>query len=185
MSEKSIAGMFKEAAGMSIGIAVLMILLGLLALFLPFAAGIGISIAIGWIIAFSGFAYVAYAFAAGGAGVFLWRLLVGIAYIVGGFYLAFHPGLALESLTLVVAAVFFVEGIVEAVVFFQIRNLPGAGWLLFDAIVTLILAYVIWRPWPSSSLWTIGTIVGINLLVSGTTRLVYSLAAQKTIKALA
>jgi uncharacterized membrane protein HdeD (DUF308 family) len=85
----------------------------------------------------------------------------------------------------VVAAVFLAEGVLELVVFFQFRALPGSGWILFDGIVTLLLAYVIWRPWPSSSTWAIGTIVGVNLIVSGFTRLMYSMAARKTIKAIA
>ena len=92
MSTQSITGTLKEATGMSIGMAVIMIVLGFLAVFLPFATGIGISILVGWIIVFSGFAYLAYAFAAQGAGAFLWRTLVGVAYVIGGLYLAFHPG---------------------------------------------------------------------------------------------
>jgi uncharacterized membrane protein HdeD (DUF308 family) len=185
MTEQSITDVFKEATGMSIGLAVVMILLGFLAVFLPFATGIALSILVGWIIVFSGFAYLAYAFAARGAGAFLWRTLIGIAYVVGGFYLAFHPGLTLESLTLVVAAVFFVESVLEFIVFFQFRALSGSGWILFDGILTLVLAYVIWRPWPASSLWAIGTLVGINLIVSGSTRLMYSVGVRKTVKAIA
>jgi uncharacterized membrane protein HdeD (DUF308 family) len=185
MTEQSITDVFKEATGMSIGLAVVMILLGFLAVFLPFATGIALSILVGWIIVFSGFAYLAYAFAARGAGAFLWRTLIGIAYVVGGFYLAFHPGLTLESLTLVVAAVFFVESVLEFIVFFQFRALSGSGCILFDGILTLVLAYVIWRPWPASSLWAIGTLVGINLIVSGSTRLMYSVGVRKTVKAIA
>jgi len=185
MSEESITGVIKEATGMSIGMAVIMIVLGLLAVFLPGAAGVGVSLVVSWVMVFSGFAYLAYAFAAQGAGAFIWRILIGAAYVVGGGYLAFHPGLALESLTLVVAAIFFVEGVMETVVFFQFRPLTGSGWILFDAIVTLVLAYVIWRPWPSSSTWAIGTLVGVNLIVSGITRLMYSVTARKTVKAIA
>ena len=185
MTEQSITDVFKEATGMSIGWAIVMIVLGFLAVFLPLTTGLGVSILVGWIIVFGGFAYLAHAFAAQGAGAFLWRMLIGIVYIVGGGYLAFHPGLALESLTLVVAAIFFIEGVVEIVVFFQFRTLPGSGWILFDAIVTLLLAYLIWRPWPSSSTWAIGTLVGINLIVSGVTRLMYSVSARKTLKAMA
>jgi uncharacterized membrane protein HdeD (DUF308 family) len=185
MTEQSITDVFKEATGMSIGLAVVMILLGFLAVFLPFATGIALSILVGWIIVFSGFAYLAYAFAARGAGAFLWRTPIGIAYVVGGFYLAFHPELTLESLTLVVAAVFFVESVLEFIVFFQFRALSGSGWILFDGILTLVLAYVIWRPWPASSLWAIGTLVGINLIVSGSTRLMYSVGVRKTVKAIA
>jgi uncharacterized membrane protein HdeD (DUF308 family) len=185
MSEKSITDVLKEATGMSIGMASVMIVLGVLAVLLPFATGVGISILVGWIIVFTGFAYVAYAFGAQGAGALIWRMLVGIFYIVGGFYLAFHPGLALASLTLVVAAIFLAEGVLEIAVFFQFRAVPGAGWLLFDGIVALLLAYAIWHPWPVSSTWVIGTLVGINLIVSGFTRLMYSVAARKTIKAIA
>ena len=185
MNGQSTSGVFKEAAGMSIGWSIVMIVLGFVAVLMPFATGIGVSIFVGWIMVFSGFAYLAYAFAAQGAGSFLWRMLVGIVYVVGGGYLAFHPGIALESLTLLVAAIFFIEGVTEMVVFFQFRSLPGSGWILFDGIVTLVLAYLVWRPWPSSSSWAIGTLLGINLIVSGFTRLVYSVEARKALKAIA
>ena len=185
MTGQSTTDVFKEATGMSIGWAVVMIALGFTALFLPFETGLAVSIVVGWFIVFSGLAYLAYAFSAQGAGTFLWRILIGIIYVVGGVFLAFHPGLTLESLTLVVAAIFLAESALEIVVFFQFRSLPGAGWILFDAIVTLVLAYVIWRPWPSSSGWAIGTLLGVNLIVSGITRLMYSVTARKTLKAMA
>ena len=183
MTGQSTADVFKEAAGMSIGLAVAMIVLGLLAVALPLATGIGISILMACIIVFSGFAYLAYAFAARGAGAFIWRMLVGIVYIIGGGYLAFHPGLALASFTLVVAGIFLFEGIMEIVVFFQFRSLQGSGWILFDGIVTLFLSYLIWRPWPLSSAWAIGILVGINLMVSGITWLMVSVAARRALKA--
>lgn len=84
-----------------------------------------------------------------------------------------------------VAAIFFVEGVMEFVVFFPSRALPGSGWILFDGVITLLLAYLIWRPWPSSSTWAIGTLLGINLIVSGSTRLMYSVTARKALKAMA
>ncbi len=183
MNAQSTTNIFKQVTGMSIGLAVLMIALGIFAVALPLATGIGVAIVIGWIIVFSGFAYLAYAFAAQGAGAFLWRMLIGIVYVVGGFYLAFHPGLALESLTLVLAAILFAEGVLQMIVFFQFRSLPGSGWILFDSIVTLLLGFMIGYPWPSSSGWAFGTLVGVNLIMSGFTRLMYSAAARKVLKA--
>jgi uncharacterized membrane protein HdeD (DUF308 family) len=183
MTGQSTANAFKEAAGMSIGLAVVMIVLGLLAVGVPLASGIGISILMAWIIVFSGFMYLAYAFAARGAGAFIWRMLVGMAYIIGGGYLGFHPRLALTSFTLVLAAVLLFEGIMAIVVFFRFRSLPGSGWILFDGIVTLLLSYLIWRPWPLSSAWAIGTLVGINLMVSGITWLMLIVAARRALKA--
>jgi uncharacterized membrane protein HdeD (DUF308 family) len=185
MNGQNTTDVLKEATGMSIGSAVVMLALGILAILMPFTTGIAVSIFVGWLMVFSGFAYVAYAFAAQGAGAFLWRLLLGIVNVVGGGYVAFHPGIALESLTLVVAAIFFVEGVIETIVFFEFRTLPGSGWILFDGLLTLVLAYLIWRPWPSSSSWAIGILLGINLIVSGATRLMYSVTARKMLKAVA
>jgi uncharacterized membrane protein HdeD (DUF308 family) len=178
-------GIFKDAVGLSVGWAIVMIVLGFVAVLLPFAAGIGVSIVVSWIIAFGGIAYLIYAFAASGTGAFLWRTLIGAVYVLGGGYLAFHPGLALESLTLVVAAIFFLEGIMEMAAFFQLRAVSGSAWILFDAVVTLFLAYLIWRPWPSSSVWAIGTLVGANLIFRGVTWLIYSSSARRTLKAMA
>ena len=183
--DRSITGTLKEATGMSIGWAVVLIVLGAVALCMPFATGISVSVFVGLVIIFSGFAYAAYAFAASGAGGFIWRFLVGIVYVLGGGYLVFHPQLALESLTLVVAAIFFMEGVMETIVFFQFRDLPGAGWTLFDGIVSLVLAFLIWRGWPSTSSWVIGTLLGINLIVGGVIRLTYSVSARKAVKAIA
>jgi uncharacterized membrane protein HdeD (DUF308 family) len=181
MSTSSTTGIIRQATGVSIGWGIAMILLGFLALCLPFAAGIGVSIAAGWIVVFGGILYGASAFAARGAGPFLWRLLASLVYVVGGFYLIFHPTLALATLTLALAVIFFVEGVMEVLFFFQHRATPGSGWVLFNGLVTLLLAYLIWRPWPNSSIWAIGTILGINLILSGITRLTYSLAARRTL----
>ena len=55
---------------------------------LPFATGISVSILLGRIIIFSSFEYLVYSFPAQGPEAFLWRVLIGIIYVVRGFYLA-------------------------------------------------------------------------------------------------
>ena len=74
MNEQSIVNplvAFKDAAVISIGWSIVMIVMGFVAVLLPFAAGIGVSIVVSWIVAFAGVAYLAYAFAATGIGAFL------------------------------------------------------------------------------------------------------------------
>jgi uncharacterized membrane protein HdeD (DUF308 family) len=177
--QTSLPDVFKSAAGWSIGLAILMIVVGLLAIFKPFAAGLGISMMLGWLIVFSGVLHLIYAFAAGGVGSFLWRTLIGIVYIVGGFYLVLNPQIALASLTLVVGIILIAEAVLQVIAFFQLREMPGSGWILLDGIVTLLLGILILYPFPGSSQWAIGTIFGVNVLFSGITRLMYSIAARK------
>ncbi len=180
---KSIKSIFKEVTGASIGWAVVMVVLGLLAVFLPLEAGVGISLLVAWIMVWGGFAYLAYAFAGRDARDFVWRLLIAIVYVVGGGFLAFHPQIALESLTVVMATIFLIEGVLEIAMFIRFRVASGSGWILFDGLVTLLLAYLVFRHFPSSSAWAIGTILGINLIVSGLTWLMCSIAARRTLEA--
>jgi uncharacterized membrane protein HdeD (DUF308 family) len=160
------------------GWAILLILVGFAALALPFEAGIAIAVALAVLVIVAGIAHLAATFAARTTGGFFWRLLVGGAYLIAGVYLLVHPKSSLVSLTLALAVLFLVEGIIHIVTYFQVRSAPGSGWLLFDGVVTLILAVMIWRSWPASAVWALGTIVGINLLMSGFTRLMYSRAVR-------
>ena len=57
MKAQSTTDVLKGVTGMSIGLAVLMIVLGFLAVALPLAAGIGVSILVGWIVVFGGFTF--------------------------------------------------------------------------------------------------------------------------------
>ena len=91
------------------------------------------------------------------------------------------PGAGLASLTLALAFYLVFEGVLEFVLSFQLRPLPGSGWLLFDGIVTLLLAAMIGSAWPISSVWAIGTLVGVSMFFSGITRLMLSVAARRIV----
>jgi uncharacterized membrane protein HdeD (DUF308 family) len=84
-------------------------------------------------------------------------------------------------LTLVLAVILFAEGMMQILAYFSLRALPGSGWILFDGIVTLLLGMMILFSWPSGSAWAIGTLVGINFLFSGVTRLSYGGVVRKAL----
>ena len=185
MSATSAATFVKKSVGWSIGLSVLMIVAGILAIASPLAAGIAINVFVAWLLVFSGGVHLVFAWYTRTNKGFLWELLVGILYICIGAYLLVHPVAGLMSLTIALAIYLTLEAVLEFVLGFTLRPLPGSGWLLFDGIVTLILAVMIWRTWPSSSEWVIGTLVGISMLFSGTSRLILSLAARSVTSKLA
>jgi uncharacterized membrane protein HdeD (DUF308 family) len=169
----------KVGAGGSIVWAILLIVFGFLAICLPFATSWGVIVIIAWLIVFSGAFQFIHAFQSKGIGRILWELLVAVLYVIVGIYFLQHPVLGVAALTLALAIFFVIEGVFDLVAYFQSRGLPGSGWILFDGIVTLILGLLVWRHWPSSSLWVIGTLVGISMIFTGMTRLMLSLAARK------
>lgn len=185
MSATSAAAFVKNSVSWSIGLSVLMIVAGILAIASPLAAGIAVNVVIAWLLLFSGGVHLVFSWYTRSTGGFLWELLVGLLYIVIGAYLLMHPVAGLLSLTIALAMYLFLEAILEFVLGFTLRPLPGSGWLLFDGVITLILAVMIWRTWPSNSGWVIGLLVGISMLFSGTSRLMLSLAARSVTSKLA
>jgi uncharacterized membrane protein HdeD (DUF308 family) len=166
-------------SGSSIVWAVLLIVFGFLAIALPLATSLGVVLIVAWMIVFSGGFQFIHAFQSKGAGSIAWKLLVATAYLIAGIYFLLHPLLGVASFTLALAFFFVVEGVLDLVAYFQNRSQDGAGWILLDGVVTLLLGILVWRHWPSSSLWVIGTLVGISMIMTGTTRLMISLAARR------
>ena len=167
-----------SATRWSIALSVLMIAAGVLAIALPLLTGLAVGVLIAWLLLASGVLHLAFAWRGHGAAGVVWEILVGLAYGAIGLYLAAHPLLELASLTLGVAIYLFVEATLEFVLWFQLRTSSGRGWLLIDGIITLVLAVMIWRTWPSSAAWVLGTLVGISMLFSGVSRLGSSLAGR-------
>src|SRR5262249_44543739 len=94
------------------------------------------------------------------------HLLAAALSLVVGFFILEHPVRAAEVLTLLIAASFFVGGVLRIVFSLTIR-FPSWGWVLLNGVVDLILGVLIWREWPESGLWVIGLFVGIDLLLHG------------------
>ena len=101
-----------------------------------------------WIIVFSGVAHLVHAWDARGTGDFLWRLLVGIVYIVVGVFLMLHPRESLASLTLVLAILFLMEAGLMLAAFLWLRRRPGSGWLLLNAVLAGAIGLLIGMNWP-------------------------------------
>ena len=160
-------------------LAVVLILLGILAIALPYATSFGIVRVLAWLIIFDGVTQLVQSFRAEGGGRTIWKFLVALLYIAGGIYLLVHPTLGLIGLTLAMAVFFFVEGVMELANYISTRASNGSQWLLLHGIASLLLGLVIWRRWPISSLWAVGTLVGIGMIMTGVTRLMMTRAVRQ------
>lgn len=174
----------RESAGWTIAFGVLLIILGLFALMAPFIAGVAIAVMLGWLLIIGGIAHFVVAWHIRGAGAAVWEVLIGLAYIVMGVYLLVYPVTGLVALTAVLGSYLLIKGIFEIVLWFQMRHVRGSGWVLFDAIVSLLLAALIWAHLPNSATWVIGTLVGFGILFSGISRVVLGIHARRFIAAI-
>jgi uncharacterized membrane protein HdeD (DUF308 family) len=176
---RSPLGVAKKITGWYLLAAVLFILLGIFAIVEPGVAAIGVTLLVGWMLVIGAVFHFIAAFKGGGAKQVIFQVLIGILYAIGGFYFLTHPIMATGTLTLLLAGIFLAEGVMEIISYFRLRKEGASGWLILNGIITLALGALIWFHWPSSTVWAIGTLVGVNLLMTGVSRLMFGLAIRK------
>jgi uncharacterized membrane protein HdeD (DUF308 family) len=179
MAQSSPVEMVRQASTISILWGVLLIVFGMVAVGSPLLAAVAVNALVAWLIVLAGVVHLMLAFRVHQAGSVIWKLLVGIAYLCFGGYLLTHPVLGVASLTLLLASLFLIEGILNIVLYVKMRPIHGSSWMLVDGIVTLLLGLMIYLQWPSSSAWAIGTLVGVGMIFSGVARVMMSLAVRK------
>lgn len=147
----------------------LLVLFGLAALCFPALAGIATAVLFGWILIASGVTGLAATFAGGGYAHVWWSLFSSVLAIVAGLLMAFHPFAGAMVLVLVIAAWLFFDGISSLMIALDLRRAKRSswGWLIVSAIVDWLLAALIFFLSPVASLFAVGFIVGIDLIVGG------------------
>jgi uncharacterized membrane protein HdeD (DUF308 family) len=151
--------------------------LGLLAIVLPFAASLVTTLVIGWILLVGGLIQGYHAVKNrhwAGSG---WALASAAIHLIAGVLLVAFPLAGTLTMTIVLAAWFAAEGVFRIIRAVQHRRMQARGWLLFDGVLSLALGLLIIAGWPSTAVWALGLLVGINLLMSGVSMFFIGLGA--------
>src|SRR5215467_5433836 len=164
----------KGRAGWGIFLGILTALLGVLFIAYPLFGATATTVFVGSILIIAGVFDIIQALRVHTVGAFFARLLLGVVYVFGGVVLLLHPLWGVAVLTVVLGVMLLFEAGATAVLAFQVKPVSGWGWLLVDAAITALLGFLILAHWPASSIWAIGTLVGVALLIRGITRIALS-----------
>lgn len=97
---------------------------------------------------------------------FWWRLGNGILTIVIGLMILLLPALSVLVITALIGFFLVSMGIFRGISG-SILRFRNWGWVVFSGIVSIFLGAFILSQLPVSSLWLIGTLVGVEILVHG------------------
>jgi uncharacterized membrane protein HdeD (DUF308 family) len=81
-----------------------------------------------------------------------------------------RPHIGMAALTLVLAVFFFAAGLFPLVTALSERG-SGWAWEVTFGLIAIVLGVFVLVGWPVSSLWLVGTLVGIEIVVRGGTLL--------------
>lgn len=156
---------------------VVLVLLGIAAMAFPFVTTMAAKSALGWLFLIGGIVQTFHAFYTRSWSEFFLELLVGLLYVLAGFWLAFFPLSGIFTLTVLLAFVFILQGGAEIGMAFRLRPRDGWGWMLFAGVVATVAGVMILVGLPSTATWAIGVLVGARLVTSGWAYLSLALAA--------
>ena len=180
--DQEMLGTIKRHAGLGMALGIGIVIAGVLAVISPFIAGLSVTIAVGVLMIATGVSRLFLAFKMGTFGRGLLMFALGALTLVAGGYLVARPGMGLATLTLVLAAYLFIDGVFEIIYGFRLRPIKGWGWRLFSGIAALVLGVMIWRQFPVSGMWAVGTIAGIHMIFAGSSMASLSRAARSEVK---
>jgi uncharacterized membrane protein HdeD (DUF308 family) len=157
-------------------------ILGMVALSAPLITAIAVTAVLGLVLIVGGILHAVHAFALDGARTVILGIVLSVFYILVGFFLMRNPISSVLTMTLLLGIFFVVSGIVKIAQSAQRQyHVLGVwGWYLFSGIVSLILGALIWSHWPSSAIWAIGLLLGIDLIVTGFSLIAFGVMVHAT-----
>jgi len=170
----------RQHSGWFIALGVVQILVGMLAIGSPYIATLASAVFLGWLLIVAGVFQGVQAFRARAWQGFLLHFLGAALYLVAGVLVVTRPAAGALTLTLILAIFLTVEGVSRAVLAFRLRDHPGWAGLLVGGVLGAILGVMIWLKWPSSGLWALGLLIGVNLIFNGFCLIAIASAAKRS-----
>lgn len=144
-------------------------LLGVLAVALPWAAGLAAALVFGWVLLLGGIVSLVSLARTRGHGHAAWRLVSAAAAIAAGIIVLFNPWAGAWGLALWIALYLLVTGFALGMVAVHLKRAeaPGWWWLFAPAAVDIALAVLAVFFAPVAAPALIGYLVGLDLVFSG------------------
>ncbi|MGE0499849.1 MAG: HdeD family acid-resistance protein [Rhizobiaceae bacterium] len=152
---------------------------GVLAFANPFAATIAAVALAGWTFLLFGVLQIVQAFRTTGWPGFLWALLLGVLTTAVGLSLLLNPASGALSLTLIVAILFLVMGIVKVMYAVSLRPMSGWGFAALSGVISILLGVLILADYPWSASAILGILLAVELLSNGVMLVLVALGLRK------
>jgi uncharacterized membrane protein HdeD (DUF308 family) len=100
---------------------------------------------------------------------------LSLLYIIAGIYVLRNPVAGLAAMTIVLGVVLFFGGVMKLMMAVALSGIPGVGLLIAVGIVSIVLSILIWMKLPEASEVVIGTLIGLDFIMSGVSIIVFGI----------
>ena len=169
--------MLRRNWGWFVALGVLLVLAGVAGIVLVGFMTLVSIMFIGWLMIFAGALEIAHAVWRRGWRGFALDLVSGLITLALGVLIVLMPGAAASALTLILGFLFLIGGALRAGLALTRWN-PYGAWTLLHGLVSMLLGVMILAGWPGSTVWVIGTLVAVDLIINGARLISLGLTAR-------
>ena len=148
------------------GFGILLVVLGVIAIYLDIATTILTVVTLGAILLAASIVLVVFSVLARAWSGILLTLAVAALSAIAGFTMLSNPLASAAALTLVIGTIFIVAGVYRSIASIVMR-FPNWGWSLVNGLIALALGVLLVKGGPTANLWFLGLFVGIELIFQG------------------
>jgi uncharacterized membrane protein HdeD (DUF308 family) len=177
-SDVDIAPTFSRGWIWLLALGAVQLVAGIVSIAAPMLATFAATAVFGLMLIIAAVFHIVHAFTVRRWGGFTLHLLVGLLQGGVGAIALLNPLAGALALTLMMATLFFAEGVLQIVLALRSRPSDRWGWFLLSGITSLVLASLLAVGWPAVALWALGTLLGVRFIVAGLTSLALAFACR-------
>ena len=178
VTEGDLVGELKKRWKSLMAIGCIALFAGVVSILVPAIASVTIGLFIGWMLIFFGVLQFIDAFSVRETGRIIFRVLGALITLGIGIWIITSDYKGTFTLTVILGIWFLASGVVRFISGLQHRGTPGAGLVVFNGVLSLVLGGLILGDLPSSADWAIGLLVGIDLVFAGIALITTASAAR-------
>lgn len=141
--------------------------LGILAILSPLVAGLSATVALGALLIIGAVVHASHVFTVNGWKGRTAQAVLAVVYVLAGLALLGNPAAGLATLTMLLVAFFFINGLIEVYGGLKLRPEMNWQWMIVSGVASIVLAGLIWVTLPFAMIWVVGLLFGINLITTG------------------
>jgi uncharacterized membrane protein HdeD (DUF308 family) len=170
-----LAGMSKWFRGLGLAL----LLLGVLAVVLPYFAALSVEIIVGLVLLLAGAVHLVHVFQSRRWRRVTWEIILTLLFILAGVFFLAYPFRGLLTLTILLGVFFLIHGGFTFIFAMGWKPRPGWGWMLTGGIISVFLGIIVITGLPGTAGWVIGLILGLDLFFTGLTMLILGSDVKK------
>ncbi len=144
---------------------ILLILLGTIGIILPQIMSLEVSIFIASLLVVGGIFWLIHSFKARTKEWTEW--LKPVLLLITGGLMIFYPMTGVATIGLLLAVYLLLDAYGSFMLAYSLKEKKGVFWMVFNGIISLLLAVLFIVGWPASSLFLVGLYISISLIFDG------------------